>query len=240
MGSGGRYEAVKSISGQLGQALAVIIVLAGGNRPWDRVEYFGNRGPQGDCAIATLSAVHVRQPGASMPRTAHRLLFVTGASGVGKTSTLRLFEQRRPDILVRHFDGIVPPLEAMIKEYGSGEEWQRQTTLEWVGRIKTEALARAPVVLDGQARQAFVEEACSLASISNYRIILFDWEDAVRELRLIGRGQPELTNSQMANWARYLRDQASRRGGPIIDTTRLTVEDAVNELLALLNSFSGA
>jgi hypothetical protein len=175
-----------------------------------------------------------------MPRTVHRLLFVTGASGVGKTSTLKLFEQRYPDILVRYFDGVVPPLEAMTKEYGSGEEWQRQTTLEWIGRIKAEALGRAPVVLDGQARQAFVKEACSLAGLSDYRIVLFDCEDAVRELRLIGRGQPELANSQMASWARYLRDQASRRGDPIIDTTCLTVEDAVNELRAVLNSFAGA
>jgi len=170
----------------------------------------------------------------------HRLLFVTGASGVGKTSTLRLFEQRCPGILVRYFDGVVPPLEAMTKEYGSAEEWQRQTTVEWVARIKTEALSRAPVVLDGQARRAFVEEACGLAGLTDYRIILFDCEDSVRELRLIGRGQPELANSQMANWARYLRTQASMRGDPIIDTTRLTVKDAVNKLVALLSRFAGA
>jgi hypothetical protein len=168
-----------------------------------------------------------------MPRTAHQLLFVTGASGVGKTSTLRLFEQRRPDILIRYFDNDVPPLDIMINEYGSVEQWQRRRTIEWIGGIKTESLSRAPVILDGQARQAFVDEACAIAGASHYRIILFDCEDVVRERRLIARGHPELANSKMANWARYLREEASRRGDPIIDTTRLTVEEA-GELLGVM------
>jgi hypothetical protein len=77
-----------------------------------------------------------------------------------------------------------------------------------------------------------VDEACTFAGIANYRIILFDCEDDVRERRLIARGHPELVNSQMAYCARYLREEASRRGDPIIDTTRLTVEEAC-ELLSL-------
>jgi broad-specificity NMP kinase len=168
-----------------------------------------------------------------MTGTIQRLLFVTGASGVGKTTTLMLLQQRRPDILVRYFDEIIPPLEEMIKRYGSGEEWQRQNTIKWISRIKAEDLGSAPVILDGQARQAFVEEACSLAGLSDYRIILFDCEDAVREKRLFRRGHPELANNQMKNWARYLREQAANRGDPIIDTTWLTVENAVTQLLAL-------
>jgi hypothetical protein len=121
----------------------------------------------------------------------------------------------------------------MINEYGSVEQWQRRRTIEWIGRIKTESLCRAPVILDGQARQAFVDEACAIAGVSHYRIILFDCEDVVREHRLIARGHPELANNQMVNWARYLRDEASRRGDPIIDTTRLTIEEA-GELLSVV------
>jgi hypothetical protein len=45
----------------------------------------------------------------------------------------------------------------MIKSYGSGEEWQRQKTIEWIRRIKAEDLVSTHVILDGQARQAFVE-----------------------------------------------------------------------------------
>jgi hypothetical protein len=168
-----------------------------------------------------------------MASTAYQMLFVTGACGVGKTSTLRLFAQRRPDILVRYFDSVVPSLDVMINEYGSGEEWQRQKTIEWIGRIKVEFLSHAPVILDGQARQAFVDEACALAGIINFRIILFDCQDVVRECRLIARGHPELANIEMSNWATYLRDEASRRGDRVIDTTHLTVEEA-SELLGLM------
>lgn len=129
-----------------------------------------------------------------------------------------------------------PPLAEMVKRYAGGEEWQRKKTLHWIRRIKAEDLGRAPVILDGQARQVFVEEGCSLARLSDYRIVLFDCEDAVREERLIERGQPQLANAQMMKWARYLRDYAERRGDPIIDTTRLTVEDAVSELLVIPRS----
>jgi dephospho-CoA kinase len=169
-----------------------------------------------------------------MSKGLHRLLFVTGASGTGKTSTVRLLEKRRTDIIFRFFDKIgVPSLHEMIARYVSGEEWQRQKTLEWVTRIKVEDLGRAPVIFDGQARQAFVDEACALAGVYEYRIVLFDCEDAVREQRLVARGHTELANGQMTNWARYLREQALRRKDPVIDTTCLTLEGAMNELETL-------
>jgi dephospho-CoA kinase len=169
----------------------------------------------------------------AMRGTTGRLLFVTGASGVGKTTTLRLFEQDNPGILVRYFDGFVPRLEEMIEAYGSGEEWQRHKTIEWIGRIKDQALPHASIILDIQTRQIFVDEACDLAGISDYRIVLFDCADGAREQRLIARGHPELANSQMAAWASYLRAQALMRSDPIIDTTILTIEDAANELEAI-------
>jgi RNase adaptor protein for sRNA GlmZ degradation len=166
-----------------------------------------------------------------MPKSAHRLVFVTGASGVGKTSTLRMLEHRRSDFIFRSFDSIgVPLLEEMIKECGTGEEWQRRKTIEWIRRIKAEDLDLAPVIIDGQARQSFVDEGCRLAALHRYRTILFDCEDRVREKRLIARGHPELANSEMASWASYLREQASKRGDPVVNTTALTIADAAHEL----------
>jgi hypothetical protein len=67
-----------------------------------------------------------------MPTTEHRLLFVTGASGVGKTSTLRLLQQHRAHILVRCIDSSVPTRRVMLDECGSAEEWQRQKTIGWI------------------------------------------------------------------------------------------------------------
>src|SRR5262249_21450229 len=96
-------------------------------------------------------------------KSMHGLYFLIGASGVGKTSALKVLEKRRPDIIFCHFDPIgAAPGEEMVK---TGEEWQRQLTIEWVKRIKAESLDHAPVVLDGQTRQSFIEEACRLEGL---------------------------------------------------------------------------
>jgi hypothetical protein len=47
---------------------------------------------------------------------------------------------------------------------------------------------------------------------------------------VIARGHPELANSKMANWAKHLCQWALNRGDAIINTTTLTMEEAVDEL----------
>jgi gluconate kinase len=159
----------------------------------------------------------------------HGLCFVIGASGVGKTAATQALEKRRPDIIFHHFDSIDAP-QMQIEKGISGEEWQRQMTVEWVKRIKAESLDHAPVILEGQTRQSFIVEACRLEDLSDYKIVLFHCEDAVRDARVIARGHPELANSKMANWARHFRQWASNRGDAIIDTTALTMGEATDEL----------
>jgi hypothetical protein len=137
-------------------------------------------------------------PSVKDPQRMHRLYFVIGASGVGKTAATKALEKRRHDIIFRHLDPVdALSVEQSVKKGVSGEEWQRQTTIEWVKRIKAESLDHAPVILDGQTRQSFIEEACRLEALSDYRIILFHCEDAVREARVIARGHPELANDEM-------------------------------------------
>jgi GTPase SAR1 family protein len=115
----------------------------------------------------------------------HRLYFLIGASGAGKTSAMRVLTKRRPDIIFRHFDPIgAAPVEDMVKKSVSGvtgEEWQWQMTIAWVKRSKSESLDHAPVILDGQTRQSFIEEACDLEGISDYIIVLFHCDDGVRD-----------------------------------------------------------
>jgi hypothetical protein len=169
----------------------------------------------------------------------HRLYFVIGASGAGKTAAVRLIAARRPDIVCRYFDTVgVPSDDEMARQHGSGEEWQRQSTIAWVSRIRHEWLGDAPVVLDGQTRPSFIADACVAAGLGDYRIVLFHCEDAVRERRLIARGQPGLANRKMAAWAAYLREQVVLRHDTIIDTTALTVADAAGELERVLSASS--
>ena len=150
---------------------------------------------------------------------------------MGKTSAMKALGKRRPDIILRHFDPIdAAPVKAMVNKNFSGEQWQRQMTMAWVKRIKAESLDHAPVILDGQTRQSFIEEACRLEGLYDYKIVLFHCEDDVRDARVIARGHPELANSKMANWAKYLRQWALDRGDVVIETTALTIEEAADEL----------
>jgi dephospho-CoA kinase len=167
-----------------------------------------------------------------------KLIFVTGASGAGKTATLKTLEsEKMSGVIFCYFDSIgVPSDEEMIARFGSGEEWQRQSTIEWVRRIKQEYLADSVVILDGQARQSFIVEACAAMGVGDYAIILFDCAETVRNTRLHARGQPELANSRMENWALYLRDQSRQRGDVILDTTHISIPEAAQRIRASFQS----
>ena len=157
----------------------------------------------------------------------HRITFLIGASGVGKTTVAQRFEAAQlAQLQVCYFDRIgVPDVSDMIREYGSGEEWQRVKTREWVAAIKDRYLATNDVLLDGQTRPSFIEETCRVCKISMFDILLLDCTDDVRRARLAARGQPELATEQMMDWARYLRSECHRRNLPIVDTTNETIGD---------------
>jgi hypothetical protein len=154
------------------------------------------------------------------------LIFVIGASGAGKTATLEALEAEKPESIVFcYFDRVgVPSPKEMSRDFGSGEEWQRYMTIEWTRRIKRQHLNRHIVFLDGQTRPQFIDEACRIGNVQDYKIILFDCSDDVREARLRQRGHPELVNDKMRNWAKYLRDQAevceSERDGEKVSPAR--------------------
>jgi len=66
-------------------------------------------------------------------------------------------------------------------------------------------------------------------------VVLFDCSAEVRTARLCGtRGQPELATPRMDSWAAYLRGQADALGLPIVDTTKLTIEEAAQQLQELV------
>lgn len=158
--------------------------------------------------------------------------FIIGASGSGKTTAVKLLQKTYPHKFnYFYFDTIgVPTPEEMIRDHGSGENWQRVATKLWAKKIK-DSLELMPSILDGQTRPSFIEEACQENSISLFEIILFDCTDDVRKQRLTQRGQPELAGENMMSWAKYLRDESSAKGYKIIENTNYTVEQGIEELL---------
>jgi hypothetical protein len=76
------------------------------------------------------------------------LLFVVGASGAGKTATVRALEPRQMSgVRCYFFDSIgVPTPEVMERECGGGEKWQEQMTKRWIERLALRLSSRISLV----------------------------------------------------------------------------------------------
>jgi len=166
-----------------------------------------------------------------------KLFFLIGASGSGKTTVTKELERRGlAGFKILYFDSIgVPSVEEMNVKYGGPEEWQKAKTIEWVQLIKRDFLPNTHVLFDGQTRPLFIEKACYESGIKEFEIILFDCSDAERKRRLIARGQANLADENMMNWARFLRKECQHRGYPIIDNTHMQIEATVSKLLGSLH-----
>ena len=160
------------------------------------------------------------------------ILVVTGASGVGKTTLVRGLEARGlPGVSCHYFDSVgVPSALAMERDFGGGAAWQEATTRAWIARLSSRS--ERVVVLEGQTRPSVVRAAFRDAGVRDGAIVLIDCAPATRNSRLREiRGQGELASAQMDAWAAYLRGQADALDLPIIDTTSLAPEAAVDELV---------
>ncbi|NRP85346.1 hypothetical protein GFPCMMHI_01234 [Ensifer adhaerens] len=166
------------------------------------------------------------------------LIILTGASGSGKTTIAQAIARDHAlEVTVHHFDSIgVPALDVMIQDHGSPEAWQRAKTMEWLARLAPHVRRGQAVLLEGQMRMSFVIEAVAAAKINEYKLLLVDCDDAARTHRLtMERGQPELANAEMMNWATYLRNEALTQGCEILDTSRLSIEQSAARVLQRLH-----
>jgi hypothetical protein len=164
------------------------------------------------------------------------ILVVTGASGVGKTASVRALEARAlPGVRCFYFDSMgVPTPEAMQRDHGSAEQWQAWATDWWLHELDTLDPAVRVAVLDGQTRPSHVAAAAKAVN-STVHTVLLDCRQSEREQRLIGgRGQPELVTTEMNCWAAYLRGQADALALPIVDTSRLAPQAVAERLTELI------
>jgi len=162
-----------------------------------------------------------------------------GASGAGKTAIARAIAARCSTAAkVFFFDSIgVPPVEEMIRHYGSGEAWQRAKTIDWMLKLAGEAKAAPRLLLEGQTRFSFLADGAAAAGGLAYTPILIDCDDDTRSRRLeIERKQLELANEDMMLWARYLRKEALAHGYSILDTSALSLPDSIEWVIEGLES----
>jgi hypothetical protein len=115
------------------------------------------------------------------------ILIVTGASGSGKTTTVRALESRSlPGVRCYYFDAVgVPAVEAMEREFGSAESWQAVTTRVWLDRLAADPDSADVYVLDAQT-PSFVRSAVEHVGTVLVRIVLLDCAAHARHARLAG------------------------------------------------------
>lgn len=168
------------------------------------------------------------------------IIFLTGASGAGKTTLVDALSHQLSDVkdvACLHFDSIGVPSEAtMIKEFGSGKNWQKSMTYQWIQRIAQDYRDRSVVIIEGQTEPTFIKDALNLYGVHTFTILLVHASHSVRHERLrLHRHQPELVNPEMDNWSQYLYTQACEMNIEIIDTSMESLHHATERILKLVN-----
>ena len=146
------------------------------------------------------------------------ILVLTGTSGSGKTTLLRAVEELKiPAVACFHCDVIYHDLPEEIR--ADGEVAQDAILDYWV----KQAFDRPGIelaVLDTQIRPQRAQAMLRKLGVADHQVVLIECEQSEREARLRGpRGQPELANPRMENWAAYLRGQADALALPVINTS---------------------
>ena len=172
-------------------------------------------------------------------RYSPHIFFITGASGVGKTTLVSQLEEKygdRYDWAFFHFDSIgVPSKEDMEAQYGSGENWQKEMTKIWVQKMLSEYPNKRTIIFEGQVNLDFIKEGFEQSGFSDYTTVLIDCKEETMHHRLSGeRMQPELVTPEMNNWRKLLREQAEQYGESVIDTHELDKDQAIEAFESVL------
>jgi len=160
------------------------------------------------------------------------ILFVTGASGSGKTAALERIATLKPWARRCHFfDSIgVPGPAERATRHGDGESWRVWATGHWVETLRADPEPIA--ILDGQTPPSCILDAMERHAEVRFAIVLLDCTWDVRTHRLaVLRGQPELASADMRTWAGHLKREAERLSLPVIDTTDRSIDATANAVL---------
>lgn len=165
--------------------------------------------------------------------------FITGASGVGKTTLVEALKKKyaSKNWAFLHFDSVgVPSLETMEKEYGSGTAWQEATTYQWIDTLLN-TYPTENICFEGQTHISFIQKGFAKHNFTHYTIILIDCDMEEMERRLIeDRNQSELVTEDMRHWLKFLREQAREMGIPSINTHMRSQNEVLSDFKKLIDS----
>ncbi len=165
------------------------------------------------------------------------IIFITGASGVGKTTCVEYMETKYADgaYAYFHFDSIgVPSAEEMAKI----ENWQKQATYQWVEKLIDRHEEGKVLIMEGSTSMEYIKEAFSDNEFAEYKMVLITCKEEDMVSRLIHeRNQPDLVTDDMKNWRRYLYNQGIENDAVIIDTSTSSIDESVDRLKAMADDF---
>jgi len=166
-----------------------------------------------------------------------KMYFVSGVSGVGKTSAMEILKRDLPaQYVVKDFDSRGVPK-------GGGRPWRLAETQYWILEGKRVALEDKVLIVCGLANPeelAFMEEVKEV----EVKVILLDAPGEVIAQRLNKRNSNEKARVGLeqtvgsvdafikgsSDFAPILRDICIAANVPVIDTADLTPEEVVTEI----------
>jgi dephospho-CoA kinase len=177
-------------------------------------------------------AVQLTSPNQTLPSQqpfSPMIIFLTGTCGAGKTSLANHLKATLPaDEYEFHQSDATPlPSNAEVERlYVDGwSGWQKVNTRKWVDFL-VPRYADKTIIWDGQTNMDFLDLPLKDYKLTDYKIVLIECSPEEMFRRLIEeRKQPELAHDQQLNWRKYLHRQAKERGGLILDSTGLKVEE---------------
>jgi adenylate kinase len=169
------------------------------------------------------------------------MYFISGVSGVGKTSVMEILKADLADsYVVKDFDERGVPA-------GGGRLWRLSETAYWILEGKTAALKNKTLIVCGLANPeeiALMPEAEQV----EVQIILLDAPGAVIKERLLRRNSDEKVRAGLertvgsvdafikgsSDFAPILRSICSQAGVPVIDTAERTPAEVVQEIKKIM------
>lgn len=150
------------------------------------------------------------------------IVFLTGASGVGKTTIVQTLKQgpRGNQFDCYHFDEVGVPSKEEVRTI---KDWQEKTTYLWIDKLVSDR-SRRTIIIEGSVNISFILSGFKKQGYEDFMIFLIDCNERTMIGRLKERNQPELADVHMLNWLAFLRQQAIDYSIPSIDTTTVDPE----------------
>jgi len=166
------------------------------------------------------------------------IVFITGASGVGKTTIVNELKNgaNSDRFECYHFDDVGVPSREEMKSIG---DWQERTTYFWIDKLVSKK-SRRTIIIEGSVNASFITSRFEKLGCQEFSIVLIDCAEQSMIHRLKERNQPELADEPMKKWLEFLRQQAIDLSIPSINTSILNPMESVQRLLDLIESTTTA